>query len=1373
VPEFDSPSDDSLLDSPTETPVEAPEFEDAERANINDISPEDDRALLPVVGLGASAGGVAALQTFFGRMPANTGMAFVVVMHLSDKHESSLPEIIGARTEMPVVQVRGVMCVEANHVYVIPPSHHLVMRDGHIELSAPQQARGTRVAVDLLFRTLAVSHRSKAVAVVLSGTNGDGAIGIKRVKEQGGVTIAQDPDEAQYDGMPRSAIETGMVDWVLPVKEIADKLVEWMANENRISLPTPEKIESNGGQAEGQEDPDANALREIIGFLRTRTGHDFSHYKSATVLRRILRRLQVNTLETLPAYAAFLRTHPGEAGALLQDLLISVTNFFRDPEAFVALETFLPTLMRAKKEGEAVRVWVPACATGEEAYSLVMLLMECADGFETPPEIQIFATDLDENALRLARDGLYPQSIIADVSPERLRRFFTNDQGRYRIRKEVRERVLFAPHNILRDPSFSRLDLISCRNLLIYFNRTAQDQVLDTFHFALRAGGLLFLGGSESVDDQPMFSVRDKKHRIFERAIVSRAHAPIPVLSAGGAIPSALPSFPSTLMLAPAPAGIRGSEKATSYGELHLQMLEQMAPPSVLVGANYAVVHLSERAGQYLRFAGGQVSVNLLSMVPDALRLDLQSALFRAFQKGEDADVAPIAIERDGKERSIGARVHPMRPTLPVGNESKGVVGFALVVFEERDTALQNALPALASPMVSPSDAEAAGRLDEELQHLKSFVRVAVEQYEASSEELRASNEELQSMNEEQRSAREELETSREEIQAANEELTTLNSELKSNVEEVSRVNSDLQNLMASTGLATVFLNRDLQIKRYTLRAVEVFRLIPTDIGRPLSDLRHGFADEDLMRDAEQVLDTLTLIEREICTRDGDWFLLRVLPYRTVEDKIDGVVLTFLEITARKRAEAALREREQELMLVTETAPICILYLDADERMRFGNHLFLSWIGKSAGEAFGQPLCDLIGPSTYTLIAPYLARVWAGETVEYEGRVSYPTSGERDVFVRHAPESVDGKVRGIVIAIVDVTEQNQALAQADNRLRTALEAGELGTWDWNLLENRLTFSEQQARLLGVEAPELRQSVDDLSMNVHPDDALRVRDEIRRAIDRRSVFQSEFRIVRPDNGETRWLSAHARVAEEENGRAARLSGVSLDITERKLAERGRDQLMSRIVQTQEEERRRISRDLHDNLGQHLTAVMLGLQSLETQIVSPDGEKAARTDALPQLANLRSLVDGLMKAAHRQAWELRPPELDDMGLEIALRHYTGDWSARTSVPVDFQAVGWDAERADPAVETTLYRVVQEALTNVARHADATQVSIVLERSTGGISAIIEDDGSGFQSDPEENGRLGILGMRERMALIGGTLEIESAPETGTTVFARFSA
>jgi len=1680
-------------DTPTETPVETGDIDGAERANINDIAPQDDKQILPLVGLGASAGGVSALQRFFARIPADTGIAFVVVMHLSPTHESSLPQIIQARTSMKVVQVRETVTVEPNCVYVIPPTKHLVMRDGQIHLREPHQVRGSRVAVDLFFRSLAVSHRSKAVAVVLSGTDGDGAVGLKRVKEQGGLTVVQDPDEAEYDGMPRSAMETGMVDWVLPVEKIADKLVEWIGNENRIQLPSPEIME---GDEHGSVGEDAVALREITEFLHARTGHDFSHYKHATVLRRILRRLQVNTLETLPAYAAFLTDHPGEAGALLKDLLISVTNFFRDPQGFIALEAMLPRLFRGKTGGDAVRVWVPACATGEEAYSLAMLLLEHADTLENPPEIQIFATDLDENALRSAREGLYPATIVADVSPERLRRFFTSDQGRFRVQQEVRERVLFASHNILRDPPFSRLDLVSCRNLLIYFNRAAQDRVVDTFHFALRPGGILFLGASESVDNQSLFTVTEKKHRIFERVSVTRALSPIPALpvarfAAGGT----LPAFPRALVAPTNVLGERVSEKVISFGELHLRMLEQIAPPSVLVGANYEVVHLSERAGSYLRFAGGQASVNLLSVVPDAMRLELQGALFRAFQRGEDTDVAPIRLEREGRTRWIGARIRPMCPQS--GMESGEMVAFALVIFDEiadENQAKEEILLArgnLFPGAISPPDAGVAWRLDEELQHLKSFVRVAVEQYEAAVEELKASNEELQAMNEEQRSAREELETSREEIQAANEELTTLNQELKSRIGEVSLSNSDLQNLMASTGLATVFLSRELRIKRYTPRAVDVFRLIPTDIGRPLADLRHRFADEGFIRDAEQVLDSLALIEREVQTLDGQSFLLRALPYRTLEDKIDGVVLTFLEITERVKAESSLREREQDLELVMETAPIGILYFDGQDRVRFVNRLYLSWMGKTAAQVEGQLMSDILGREYFESVAPFLARARAGEAVEYDSKRNYPALGEREINVRIAPEMApDGTVRGLVALIADVTEQREAeralrdsqarleqleaqeklndsqtrlhiaieaagfgtwdwdldsdrvfwndrhfelfgmtptdepifsadfrrhvhpddaksvdarlkdavessgvfqaefrvlqddgstlrwvngygrvvsrvdgratrmsgvmfddtarkqseaslrlseerfralvdqatagvteldlegrftlvnaryceivgytaqqllgtrhqelthpddralcdelferavktgeaiffekrvmrsdgagvwitdslsvirdaggvprsvaaivtdisdrkaaeteLGESENRLRIAIEAAELGTWSWDLTRNLITWNDQHARFLGVEALEGTQTPDQMPASVHPDDAPRVRDELRRAIERRGVFESEFRVLHP-NGKVRWLSGYGRVADEIGGRAARLSGVSIDITQRKaaeemlqrandeleervrertrelaraleqrrLAERGRDQLLRRIVNTQEEERGRISRELHDNLGQHLTAVMLGLQSLESQIVPdgkgevPDGKgevpdgKGKSSDQEAQLLNLRALVDGLMKAAHRQAWELRPAELDDMGLEVALRHYTSDWSAQTGVPVDFQSFGWDGARADADVETTLYRVVQEALTNVARHAHAAQVSVVLERSGGGVSAIIEDDGRGFETEAGSSGRLGLLGMRERMALVGGTLEIESAPESGTTIYARVSA
>ncbi|MCW3098166.1 MAG: cheBR [Chthonomonadaceae bacterium] len=879
-----------------------------------------------LVGLGASAGGIRALQTFFEGMPEKSGMAFVVVMHLSPDHESNLTQILQQRTTMPVVQVTKTVCVEPDHVYVIPPGKHLSMQDNSILLVEPQQPTGRRVAVDLFFRALSVAYGPKAVCVVLSGTDSDGAIGIKHVKEQGGLTIVQDPSEAEFDGMPRMAISTGMVDWVLPVAQMPLQLMEFMRNEQRMHVPpeetpgsdhTPEDGNS-GGPVQIAQLPsvtDETALMEVLRFLRGQTGHDFAHYKRATILRRVARRLQVNLLENVPSYLDFLRTHPTETTALLHDMLISVTNFFRNPDAFAALESQIPQLFADKAAHDQVRVWVAGCATGEEAYSVTMLLSEHAGRLEAPPSIQVFATDLDEEVVQIARTGVYPATIEADVSPERLRRFFLKEEGRYRIRKEVRERVLFSVHNLIKDPPFSRLDLITCRNLLIYLKHEAQEAVFDLFHFALRPGGLLLLGSSESVsDDQALFVPLDKQHRLFVRQAVPRTGWKLPVLplpvssartlSTSFLSPAGMPPNLSSLQAGPTlpistaatPPG--GMERRTPlFGDLHLSLLEQFAPPSLIVNAHYDIVHLSEHAGRFLHFTG-DASMNLLKAVHPALRVEMRTALFRATRSQTAVSTSPILLELDGKPRLVTIHIRPTPST-----EAAALI---LVVFEPTAEPVE-------APQNSPSSADAVARhLDEENQHLKEQLSATVEQYEASLEELKASNEELQSMNEETRSTAEELETSKEELQSINEELTTVNQELKSNVEESSRNNGDLQNLMASTEIGTIFLDRQLRIKRFTPRIQELFNIIPTDIGRPLSDLTHKLTYAALTSDAERVLCDLQSSEREVSS-NGRWFLGRILPYRTVDDHIDGVVLTFVDITERKRVEEVLRERQEEI----------------------------------------------------------------------------------------------------------------------------------------------------------------------------------------------------------------------------------------------------------------------------------------------------------------------------------------------------------------------------------------------------------------------------------------------------------------------------
>jgi two-component system CheB/CheR fusion protein len=617
-----------------------------------ELGPEIDNAIPTrgyrrprLVGIGGSAGSLQVLHKLLQAMPPDSGMAFVVVLHLSPEHDSSLSQLLQRSTSMQVSEAKDGEPVEVNRVYVIPPGKHLTLTDGHMRLTELERRAGRHVTVDLFFRSLADTHGPHAVAIVLSGGDGDGAIGVKRIKERGGLTIVQDPEAAEESGMPRAAIATSMVDWVLRAEEIPPRLLEYQARERRLQLP-PEKGPNPAVAPQPEPTSDENALRDVLTFLRGRTGRDFSYYKRATIVRRIARRMQVNELDNLTAYLQFLRTHPGEAGALLRDLLISVTNFFRDREAFEAVERLIPELFRDKSQSDTVRIWVPACATGEEAYSIAILLSEYARSLEAPPVLQIFATDLDEDVLLEARSGLYPEAIAADVSAERLRRYFIKESRGYRVRRELRELVLFAVHDLLKDSPFSRLDMLACRNLLIYLNRDAQQRCFDTFHFALRPGGHLFLGISEAVEDgSPLFHPVDKKHRIYASKPTVRASLPVPSGKSTLARALALQEraeppgsfagrYPASLQGIPGALRLPTSERL-SWSELHLRLLERIGPPSLLVNSEHEVLHLSEGAAPFLAFAAGEPSTNLLRVIHPALRVELRAALFRARQTGQ------------------------------------------------------------------------------------------------------------------------------------------------------------------------------------------------------------------------------------------------------------------------------------------------------------------------------------------------------------------------------------------------------------------------------------------------------------------------------------------------------------------------------------------------------------------------------------------------------------------------------------------------------------------------------------------------------------------------------------------------------------------
>ncbi len=854
---------------------------------------------LKVVGIGASAGGLAAFEAFFRSMPADieSDLAYVLVQHLSPDHPSMLSELIQRCTRMPVFEIRHGMAVQAGCVYVIPANRVVLYQDGRLMLHDRAPSPGGPHTVDIFFNSLARQLRDQAVGIVLSGNGSDGAVGLRAIKKAGGRTFAQTPSTAQFQGMPQSAIDTGMVDMELPPDRMAAKLMSLMqVKSEERELPTP-------GMAAWTQ----AAYLDVMRMLRAQTGHDFSQYKLGTVRRRIERRMAVHQLDSLQAYAGYLHRTPAEVGRLYGDLPIGVTAFFRDHEAYRTLERdVLPALVAAQHAGSVLRIWSVGCSTGEEPYSLGMLVAEALERERMACKVQIFATDLDARAIGVARAGVYPASQLKELDPARLSRFFTPEPGgaAHRVLKSLRDMMVFSEHDVIRDPPFSRLDLIVCRNLLIYFEGDLQKRVIPLFHYALKPGGTLFLGPSESVGDNgELFSVVDRRAKLFRSREVS--------MSARRGYSTAMLLPPTRLPTSPhAREHPRHTPMKTSLREMAEQALLRIAPASALVDAQGNVLYLHGRSGRFLEPAPGESGVNnILHMAREGLRPALESALDAAASSHGTPIVQSLQLSSHGQDFMVKLSVRPVGGTAA---DAPGMPLF-LVVFEEPPFPL---LKSEEAPQAgSSASAESTGAAGGQLKHLRDAIQVRDEHLksmsialERSSEELRSSNEEMQAVNEELQSTNEELETSKEELQAVNEELTTVNTELQIKVADLSRANNDMNNLLAGTGIGTLFVDHDLRILRFTPATSTIINLIPGDVGRPISHIASNLVGYDrLVLDLKAVLDTLENFELDVQTSQQRWYTMRIQPYRTLEHAIEGAVITFVDITEVRQAREALR----------------------------------------------------------------------------------------------------------------------------------------------------------------------------------------------------------------------------------------------------------------------------------------------------------------------------------------------------------------------------------------------------------------------------------------------------------------------------------
>jgi two-component system CheB/CheR fusion protein len=1257
----------------------------------------------PIVGIGASAGGLTPIKEFLDALPDNPGVAIVVVQHLDPTRKSLAPELLASHTSMKLCEVVDNPRVRPNSVYVIPPGKYLSISRGELVLTEPDQPRGTRMAIDYFLRSLAVDIHQRSVGILMSGGGTDGTLGIKLIKEVGGMVMVQDPETCDHDSMPRSAIDTGVVDFILPPKKMADVLVRY-ANHSYVRQAAPE-LQPEEGQTDVKADlPDSEVFTSILSLLRVRSKHDFRNYKVQTLVRRTRRRMCLVHLDDYGQYLEYLREHAEEIDALVKDLLISVTNFFRDDEAWEQLrqQAIVPIVEKSKPD-EPIRVWVPGCATGEEPYSLAMLLIEELHRAKKVLPIQIFASDIDKDALDYARHGIYPSSIQVDVSLERLSRFFVkvNGNDQYRVNKQVRELVVFAEQNLIGDPPFSKLDLVCCRNLLIYLKPEVQEKVISLFHFALRNGGYLFLGTAETLGRQTdLFHPVSKRWRIFHRMGSTRPErAEIPV-TAGAPRRE---------------VGIR-EHKGPELREARLArlanqwMVEWLAPAAILIDDKWNVLYINGNVDKYVQYSQGVPNDNLLEKVRPGLRVKLRSAVHQAFEDDRVISVDAFAAINKGSH-PVRILVRPLRDS----NDRR----LALVVFEDHHASAPSspseastlARPAAKTRDKSPAPASKSARreqadldehrviqqLEQELAGTKDDLQSALEQFEASNEEFKAANEEVMSINEELQSTNEELETSKEELQSLNEELSTVNNQLASKVEELESQHADLKNLVAATDVATICLDRDKRIRWFTPAATRVIRLNEADAGRSLSDLSHDFDRDELTDVAGQVARTLLPVQDEVTCHDGRTYIRRVLPYRTEDDHIAGIIITFIDISERKHTELALAESERRHRELARS-------LEQQVEHRIRTLKVLHDVTMAANEA----------RSVDAALKAALERICL-----YNGWV-----------LGHAWRMKDGELTSAKVWQVarddpSVVSKFDSLREAKEQLKLAVadefigEVVRTGNPIWiSNLEDSPGRLRDYPKLYGLRS------------------AIAFPVVLNGKVIAVLEFFSEKEIIRDD----RFMEIMPQV------------GVQLGhVYERKRLER-------EVARVAESEQQRMGQEMHDGLSQQIAGIAVLAGNLADALKSdgsPQADKAAR---------LVQAIEDAKVQARALAKGLLPIEIESRGLPVGLEILANQTQATYDIQCTFEGPD-NMPEIDSFTASHLYRIAREALHNAVKHAKARRITIQLTNSDK-LTLSVRDDGVGIDESKLKMGD-GLQIMRHRAGLIGASISIDSDRGRGTVI------